>query len=830
MPWPITGGMRPALPIDDALEPLIDALRTNGRAVLQAPPGAGKTTRVPVALLDAGLAGPKGRIVMLQPRRLAARAAAERMASERGEKVGQTIGYRIRGAAQSSQSTRIEIVTEGILTRMLQSNPDLPGVSIVIFDEFHERSLNADFGLALCLEVAGVLREDLKLLVMSATLDAEPVAALMQAPILTSQGRSFPVETRWLDRPLATGKRQIDALCDLVVQAETETRASNGAVLVFLPGEGEIRQAQTMLERRLPENCELSPLYGALPIEKQRAALSAATDARKIVLATSIAETSLTIPDVRVVVDMGLARRNRFDPGSGMSRLMTERVTRAEATQRQGRAGRVAAGVCYRLWTKGEEGALPAFPPAEIEAVDLSALALELSLWGAAPGDLAFLTPPPAAALSEARALLTHLGALDAQNRITPHGRLLAKLPLHPRLGHMLQVAGKSAAPLAALMADRDPLRRAPADLSLRLVALKNPKAFRRTRPYELHQPALDRIRQEARRLERLAPGKPTQSTAIMAALAYPDRIAQRRKGDAPRYVMSGGKGAVLRTDDTLAAAPFLVVIDLDGNPREAQIRQAVQIGLEEIRSQFPDQIAWQETCTWSRRERRVVARRQERLGAISLDDRLWKGVPREDVARAMLDGVRELGLRLDGAAARLAARVELVRTDGHALPDMSETCLLDRLESWLLPMLDDVRSAEDWKRFDLLPALESLLSWEQRQLLDREAPAQFITPLGRKVPISYDETGPEIAVRLQEVFGVTTHPRSGGAPIKITLLSPAQRPVQVTQDLPGFWAGSYADVRKDMRARYPKHPWPEDPTQADPTLRAKPRGQGQNS
>ncbi len=817
--------MRASLPIDDVLPDLVDALRTNGRAVLQAPPGAGKTTRVPVALLDASLAGSEGRIVMLEPRRLAARAAAERMASERGEKVGQTIGYRIRGDTQVSKGTRIEIVTEGILTRMLQSDPDLPGVSIVIFDEFHERSLNADFGLALCLEVAGALRDDLQLLVMSATLDAEPVAALMQAPILTSEGRSFPVETRWLDRPLATGKRQIDALCDLVIEAETETRASQGALLVFLPGEGEIRKAQSVLERRLPERCELRPLYGALPIEKQRAALSVAKGARKVVLATSIAETSLTIPDVRVVVDMGLARRNRFDPGSGMSRLMTERVTRAEATQRQGRAGRVAPGVCYRLWTKGEEGALRSFPPAEIEAVDLSALALELSLWGAAPEDLAFLTPPPAAALAEARALLRDLGALDAQDRITAHGRVLAKLPLHPRLGHMLQMAGKSAAPLAAIMADRDPLRRAPVDLALRLSVLKDPQTFRRTRPYEVNQPALERIRQETKRLERQAQEKPAPSIAVMAALAYPDRIAQRRKGDAPRYVMSGGKGAVLRADDALGAAPFLVATDLDGNPREAQTRQAIQIGLAEIRAQFADQIAWHNTCEWSRRERRVVARKQERLGAIVLEDQLWKDAPADAVARAMMDGVRELGVHLTGAAARLAARVELVRAEGHALPAMSLPALVDTLEDWLLPMIGGVRSAEDWKRFDLMPALESMLNWEQRQLLDREAPGHFTTPLGRKVPITYGDTGPEIAVRLQELFGVRTHPRSGGTPIKITLLSPAQRPVQVTQDLPGFWAGSYADVRKDMRARYPKHPWPEDPTQADPTLRAKPRG-----
>ncbi|MEX0283753.1 MAG: ATP-dependent helicase HrpB [Paracoccaceae bacterium] len=812
--------MSDRLPIDDALPALLDALRNAGRAVLQAPPGAGKTTRVPLAVLEAGLVDTHQRIVMLEPRRVAARAAAERMAQTLGEPVGQTVGYRIRGESKVSGTTRIEVVTEGILTRMLQSDPELPRVGMVVFDEFHERSLNADLGLALCLEVCEALRDDLQVLVMSATLDAAPIARLMEAPIVTSEGRAYPVETRWLDRPLGPKARRINALADLVVRAEAET---SGGILVFLPGEGEIRRVTGLLSDRLPAECEIRPLYGALPFAEQRKAL-APCEGRKVVLATAIAETSLTIPDIRVVVDAGQARRARFDPGSGMSRLVTEKVTRAEATQRAGRAGRVAAGVCYRLWTKGEEGALAAFPPAEIEAADLTGLALELAAWGTSEADLRFVTDPPAGALAEARSLLQMLGAIK-DGRITAHGQTLAALPLHPRLAHMLTVAGAEAADLAALCAERDPLRGAPVDLSLRLEAVRDPRGFRDRRPFDLHRAIVERIRAEAKRLRRNAEADSEPlSPAAMVALAYPDRIGQRRKGESPRYVLSGGKGAVLPEGDPLARTPFLVALDTDGNRREATVRMGADISLGELRSLFADQIAWANVCDWSRRERRVIARQQEQLGAIVLDDRIWKDVPEDAVARAMLDGVRDLGLRLDGAAARLARRVEMVRARDRSLPDMSVEGLTETLEDWLLPMLTGVKTADNWKRFDLLPALRAMLSWDQTQALDRVAPPAFETPLGRKVPIDYVDEGPEIALRLQELFGVTRHPEAAGVPLKITLLSPAQRPVQVTRDLPGFWAGSYADVRKDMRARYPKHPWPEDPTQADPTLRAKRR------
>jgi len=815
--------MTASLPIDDALPALLQALRGRGRAVLQAPPGAGKTTVVPLAMLRANLT--QDRIVMLEPRRLAARAAAERMAETLGEAVGETVGYRIRGEAKSSRATRIEVVTEGILTRMLQSDPDLPGVGAVIFDEFHERSLNADLGLAFCLEVAGALREDLILLAMSATLDAAPVARLMgDVPLITSEGRSYPVETRWLPRPQPKAQRFETALADLVAEAVAETQ---GGVLVFLPGEAEIRRVQALLKDSLPDDCQIRPLFGAMEFAAQRAAISPAATGRKIVLATAIAETSITIEDIRVVVDGGRARRARFDPGSGLSRLVTEPVTRAEATQRAGRAGRVAPGLCYRLWTRGEEGALRPFPQPEIEAADLAGLALELALWGARPDALPFLTAPNPASYTEAEALLAMLGALDAEGRITAHGKRLANLPLHPRLAHMLVRAGPEAAPLAALLADRDPLTRgAPVDLGLRLAALRDVRAYAERYPHPANRPAIARIGTEARRLARQAirTDQPALSAAQCAALAYPDRIGMRRKGEAPRFVLSGGKGAVMPEGDPLAGARLIVATDLDGDPREARIRQAIAITESEIRALFADRIVWQDLCLWDRRERRVIARQQERLGALVLDDRHWADVPAPTMARALLEGVRDLGLTWSDAARRFAARVTLARAQAPDLPDMTDAALLDRLGDWLLPFLDGVKTAQDWRRFDLTEALRARLSWEQMQALDRAVPARFTTPLGRQIAIDYSGEAPEITLRLQEMFGQATHPTVAGVPLRITLLSPGHKPVQTTMDLPGFWATSYADVRKEMRGRYPRHPWPEDPTAADPTLRAKPR------
>ncbi|AMY67997.1 ATP-dependent helicase HrpB [Frigidibacter mobilis] len=613
------------LPIDEALPALIAALQTEGRCVLVAPPGAGKTSRVPLAMLEAGLTeGLAGnRIVMLEPRRLAARAAAERMAATLGEPVGQTVGYRIRGEAKVSKATRIEVVTEGILTRMIQSDAGLPGIGALIFDEFHERSLNADLGLALAWEVRGALREDLLLVVMSATLDAGPVAELLDgAPLVRSEGRAFAVETRWLPRPLDRTMRFEPAMAALVAEAAAETE---GGILVFLPGEGEIRRVEGLLRGRLPVDCTVHPLFGAMEFAAQRAAIAPAASGRKVVLATAIAETSLTIEDVRVVVDGGRARRARFDPGSGMSRLVTERVTRAEAEQRRGRAGRVAPGSATGCGRAGR-GQPCRLPPPEIETADLAGLALELALWGAEPSALAFLTPPPAPALAEAQALLAGLGALEPGGqgwRITAHGRRLAALPTHPRLAHMLAVAGPSAATLAALLAERDPLKGAPVDLMLRLAALRDPRAFEADHLWPVNRGTVERIRAEAKRLARMAPQVAASFTpAEMAALAYPDRIGLRRKGEAPRYLLSGGKGAILKETDPLAQSRLIVATDLDGDAREAGVRQAVEIREPALRRLFAGQIAWHDHCEWSRREGRVLARRQERLGPLVLDDR----------------------------------------------------------------------------------------------------------------------------------------------------------------------------------------------------------------
>ncbi len=813
----ISAAMR--LPIDDILPDLAAALHRAGRAVLQAPPGAGKTTRVPLALLDQI----SGRILVLEPRRLAARAAAEQMARLLGEQVGAQVGYRIRGEAVVSNATRIEVVTEGILTRMLQSDPELRGVGAVIFDEFHERSLNADLGLALTWEIREALRPDLVVVVMSATLDADPVAALLDdAPILTAQGRAYPVETRWLARPRPKTERFEVSAANLIAQAASE---GAGSVLAFLPGEGEIRRVASALEGRVGD-AEIRPLYGALPFAQQRAAIAPMAAGRKIVLATAIAETSLTIEDIRIVVDCGLARRARFNPGTGMSRLVTERVTRAEAEQRRGRAGRVAAGLCYRMWARSEEGALAGFAPPEIARADLSGLALELAVWGGAEG-LRFLTPPPEGAMAEARALLGGLGALDARGSITAHGRAMAALPLHPRLAHMLLLAGKDGAVLAALLSARDILQGAAIDLGLRLAALRDPRGFAERAPFALHRATLERVREDIRRLVRLAPkGRTGLSPAEMAALAYPDRIGLRRKGDAPRYVLSGGKGAVLPEGDGLAQMRLLVVTDTDGNPQEARIRQAIALSDAELRGLYGDQIVWRNRCDWSKRHRRIEARAQECFGALVLDDRIWRDPDPQAVMQAACDGLRDLGLPVSDAARRFIARVDLLRAQGAEMPDLREQTLLEGLESWLGPYLAGCRTAEQLRALDLLPALRAMLDWGQMQVLDEMAPAQFTTPLGNKVAIDYSGDAPEISVRLQEMFGLARHPAIGPArqPLRIVLLSPARRPVQVTMDLPGFWAESYGDVRKDMRGQYPRHPWPENPLEAAPTLRAKPR------
>lgn len=825
------------LPIEPILGAVGAALGAGGCVVLQAPPGAGKSTRVPIYLLEQELVA--GRILMLEPRRVAARATAERLAAALGETPGGRVGYRVRG--ETVPGARIEVVTEGILTRMLQSEPDLPGVGCVIFDEFHERALQADLGLALILEARAALRPDLALIVMSATLDAGPVAALIGAPVLTAEGRAFPVETRWLDRPWAGPRARLEtAAAELALRALDETE---GGVLLFLPGQAEIARAAGLLAPRLGPEVRIQPLHGGLPFARQREALAPLAAGRKLVLATAIAETSLTIPDVRVVVDAGRARRPRYDPGSGMTRLVTERVSRAEAEQRRGRAGRVAPGWCYRLWTRGEEGAFDAFAPPEIAIADLTGLALELALWGAEPGALSFLTPPPAAAFAGARALLADLGALDADGRITAHGRGLARLPLHPRLGHMTIEGqrlgvGALACDLAALLEARDPLRGqggpAPTDLGLRLVALRDPARVAAEHPVELDRAAIEALRVEIRRLRAALPRGDGSgggaSPGGVLSLAYPDRVAQRRPGPAPRYLLSGGKGVALPEMDRLAAAPMLVAADLDGDPREARVRRALAVAETEIRALHAGRLTREEICAWSRRDRAVAARRRLSFGALVLEDRPWPDAPPDRVAAALGEGVRQLGLDAlpwTPAARRLAARVEWLRARGVDLPDFSGAGLLATIETWLAPWLAGMTRAEDLAALDLRAALEARLDRAARAMLDRLAPAEILAPTGTRLAVDYSGAAPSVSVRLQEMFGLTRHPTLGpdAVPLVIELLSPGQHPVQTTSDLPGFWARSYADVRRDLRGRYPRHPWPEDPAAAEPTRRAKPRG-----
>ncbi|MEM7545447.1 MAG: ATP-dependent helicase HrpB [Pseudomonadota bacterium] len=817
----------PDLPVRAVLSNMQEMLAAHGMVVLTAPPGAGKTTLVPLALLN--LPGLTGRILMLEPRRLAARAAAERMASLRSETVGETVGFRIKGETKTSTQTRIEVVTEGILTRILQSDPELAGIDAIIFDEFHERSLNADLGLALAVEVREALRPDLRLIVMSATLDAEPVAALLgDAPIIRSDGRAYPVETRWLAIPRKA--RLDDAMADLI---RTAHDAKNGDILAFLPSVRDIRHVAARLGT-LPDTTRVHSLFGAMAFKDQRAALAgSAPGQRKIVLATAIAETSLTVEGVRIVVDAGLARRSRFDPGSGMAGLVTERATKAEATQRQGRAGRLSPGVCYRLWTRAEEGAMAQFAPPEIEIADLSGFALDLAAWGATPGGLSMLTSPPEAAYASARALLQALGALDDAGQITTHGREMAEMPMHPRLAHMITTAPVAArgeaVTLAALLEADDPIRRDGADITSRIRALADPD---REGPAA---GALRRIRADASQHGRRAGVKPvwrTDHVGALIALAYPDRIAQRRKGSAARFLLSGAKGARLRADDGLSDMPFLAIADLDltagaSRSADALIRLAAPLARSDIDALFGDRMEWRTRCLWSRQHGRVMTDRQLMLGALVVEEAPWTDAPPDLKMAAMVAGIRDLGLEAlpwTKTAERLIARVEWARRAGATAPPADHRHLLNTLEDWLMPHLTGIERREDLARLDISTILSGHIGWPVMQDIARAAPEVFIAPTGTSCRINYAGTAPAIEIRLQELFGLTTHPVVAGHPLVISLLSPAGRPVQTTADLPGFWRTSYDDVRKDMRGRYPRHPWPEDPASAAPTRRAKPR------
>ena len=818
----------PNLPIRSALPALLAALAARPNAVLQAPPGAGKTTGVPLALLgQAWLDGAK--IVMLEPRRLAARAAARRMAALLGEAVGETVGYRVRLETRVSRRTRIEVVTDGVFTRMIQDDPGLDGIGAVLFDEFHERRLETDLGLALCLDAQSGLRPELRLVAMSATLDAGPVAALMgDAAMITSEGRAFPVEIRHLPAP--TANRLAEAVADAIDQALDEP----GGLLVFLPGGGEIRRVQRTLEsRRLPPGIDLLPLYGDLDPGAQDQALSPAPPGRrKIVLATSIAETSLTIDGVRQVIDAGLARGGRYDPRTGMVRLETSRVSQAAATQRAGRAGRTEPGIAWRLWPEAQHKALPVRPEPEIELADLAPLALELAQWGLADaGALRLLDPPNPAAFATARRLLADLGALDEDGRLTGHGRRMAELGLAPRLAHMVLTAadqgtGVLAATIAAALGERDIAGR-DADLRSRLELIERPAG----------NDAARRAREIARRLARQVdlpwgPIDPAGAGAVLA-LAYPDRIAKRR-AEGGRFRLSGGQGAFLPELDPLAGADFLAVADLDGQAPDARIWLAAPLSQAELELALGDRIHTVDEVMFEPATRSVQARRRRRLGALVLGDAPLAKPKAEAVTAALIDGIRQTGLGVlpwTDAAQSFRHRVAfLARIEGIAAgwPDLDDAALTTGLTDWLAPALEGKRSLGDLASLDLLALLRDRLDWSQAQALDQKAPTHVTVPSGSRIAIDYgaDDT-PVLAVKLQEMFGLAETPAIAGGRVrlKLHLLSPARRPIQVTSDLGGFWAGSYKAVRADLRGRYPRHPWPENPLEAPPTARAKPRG-----
>lgn len=829
--------METTLPIDAVLDDLRAALAAAPGVVLQAPPGAGKTTRVPPALLDSAWLGGR-KIIMLEPRRVAARAAAQYMARSLGEEAGATVGYRTRLDTRVGSRTRIEVVTEGILTRMISTDQALADYGLVIFDEFHERSLHADLGLALSLETQAILRPELRLLVMSATLDGQRVSRLMgEAPVVTSVGRSHPVEIRY--SPGAAEGRIEGRVARVVGDALADNA---GDVLVFLPGAGEIRRVEELLGHA---GAVIVPLHGNLTSEQQDRALRPDASARrKVVLATSIAETSLTIDGVRVVVDAGLSRVPRFSARTGMTRLETVRVSNASATQRAGRAGRQAPGVCYRLWSEPEQAGLVPFHDPEIMDADLAPLALTLASAGMAPASLRWLDAPPPAHLAQAGQLLRDLDAVDDRGRITPHGESLSALGLHPRLGHMI-VAARAldavslATDIAALVEERDVLRAegGPADPDMRirldLLAQRNAPPF--IHGARVAREAVERIRTQAKALRRQLGVRGAQADSndagLLLALAYPDRIAQRRPGTA-RFLLRNGRGAVFALPHALADAEFIVATDLDDRGAESRIFLAAPVTREEIETHLASQIVVQEAVTWDADAGRVDARRTRRLGAIVLGEGMVRDPDPVAVAHAFREGLQRAGLAaIPWSEAFLRVRERLAflhSTDSSAWPDVSDAALLERLEAWLAPYADRLRSIADLGKIDFAALQLGDLTWQQRQALDVEAPTHMEVPTGSRLPIDYTDPGsPVLAVRLQEMFGLAETPRiaRGRVPLTLHLLSPAHRPVQVTRDLGGFWRSSYHDVRKDLRGRYPRHPWPEDPLAAPPTRRAKPRG-----
>ena len=806
-----------ALPIDEALPALTAALRASNVAVLVAPPGAGKTTRVPLVLKDETWA--TGKILVLEPRRIAARAAADRMAKTLNERTGDTVGLRVRFGSKVSAKTRIEVVTEGVFTRLILDDPELKGVAAVLFDEFHERSLDADLGLALARDAQQGLREDLKILVMSATIDGARVAALLgQAPVIESQGRAHPVETRYLGRdPRA---RIEDQVTDAVTRA---LRAEPGSVLAFLPGAAEIRRTETLLKERVDAETGVVALFGALDAETQDRAISPAPPGRrKVVLATSIAETSLTIEGVRIVVNSGLARVPRYEPDVGLTRLETVRVSCAAADQRRGRAGRTEPGVCYRLWDEPQTASLEAYARPEILSSDLSSFMLDLAAWGTAPESLPFLDPPPKGALAEARALLTDLGAL-ADGRITAEGHALRRLPLPPRLARMVVDAAREgasalAADIAAVLTERG-LGGDDVDVTHRV------ENFRRDRSRRAGD-----ARAMAKRWAELAGGgEGDMSIGAILSLAYPDRIAKNRGNGS--FTLANGRGGNVDQASPLAREPFIAVAELTGSAANGRIVLAGPIALNEIEERFADRIENRDDVTFDEKSLSLRARRSRRLGTVALSEQTRKVEPNDETARLLAQGIARAGIgKLPWTKALTQWRDRVMflrRAEGDEWPDLSDAALAANTD-WLLPVFADKTALSQLAPDDLQSALTELLPWALRRRLDAEAPTHFEAPTGTNAAIDYEaEAGPTISIRLQELFGLAQHPSiaAGRIPLVIELLSPAQRPVQVTRDLPGFWRGSYAAVRSEMRGRYPRHPWPDDPLAAAPTRRVKPRG-----
>jgi len=825
--WPETLPAFPeTLPIDAVLPDIAAALAAKPNLVVVAPPGAGKTTRAPLALLDADWARGK-KLILLEPRRLAARAAAQRMAATLGESVGDTVGLRMRLESKVSAKTRIEVVTEGVFARMILDDPSLDGVAGVLFDECHERSLDGDFGLALALDAQAGLREDLRLVAMSATLDGARVGALMQAQIIESKGRAFPVETRYLGRDV--NARLEDEVVKAIMKA---LREESGSILAFLPGQGEIQRTATRLaEARLPDTVDIAPLYGALERgEQDRAVGPAQKGRRKIVLATSIAETSLTIEGVRVVVDCGLSRVQMFEPDLGLSRLETVRAARASVDQRRGRAGRTEPGVCYRLWDEAQTASLPAFAAPEILAADLSGLVLDLAAWGVGdPTQLAWLDPPPAPAWTEAAALVRDLGAIDASGRLTDAGKAMRALPLPPRLARMVldaarSGAGERAADLAMLLSERG-LGGNDADLSLRADRLASDRSKRAGDARRLAQ---NWARSASKAVAREAPR--ALSDGALIALAFPDRIA-RARGAGGDFVMVNGRAAALAPEDPLARAPFLAIAETTGKAARGRIVAACALGSEELESLAADRIETRDETLFDPQSAALRRRRFRRLGAIRLSEQNLAPEPTLESAAVLARGLAAQGIErlpwTKAQAQKLDRITFLRRAEGDEWPDVAPTALAAGVEGWLAPCILGRASATAITPDDLDAALATLLPYELSRRLDLEAPTHFETPAGSRHALDYGaENGPILSVRVQELFGLSQHPAlaRGKVPLVLELLSPAHRPIQTTRDLPGFWAGSWNEVKKEMKGRYPRHVWPDDPAAAQPTTRVRPR------